>query len=35
MWFDKNWTVGKVVDTACKQLGIENRNNQANAKVYQ
>lgn len=32
MWFNVNWTIGKVVDSICKKSGLENRNNDAKAK---
>jgi len=31
-WFDKNWTVGKIIDLICKHADIENRNNEQDAK---
>lgn len=27
MFFDRKWTVGRVIDNACKHLKVENRNN--------
>jgi hypothetical protein len=30
MWFNKNHTVGRVLDEVCKYASVENRNNQAN-----
>jgi len=31
-WFDKNWTVGKIIDVICKHANIENRNHEQNSK---
>jgi len=32
MWFNKNWTVGKVIDGICAFTGVINRNNEANSR---
>lgn len=32
IWFDKNWTIGRVIDDICDRSSLENRNNEKNAK---